>query len=62
MFHACVQKFDTTENLKNFCKILRTKGVFSSPEKGEKSIVARFSFIWPIVSNRWLIRFKTFVS
>jgi hypothetical protein len=35
---------------------------FSSPEKGEKYTIARFSFIWQIVSNRWLIRFKTFVS
>jgi hypothetical protein len=26
-------------------KQFRTRGVFSSPEKGEKSIVARFGFI-----------------
>jgi hypothetical protein len=31
-------------------------------EKGEKCIVTCFGFIWQIVSNHWLIRFKTFVS
>ena len=25
MLHACVQRFDVTENLENFCKILGTK-------------------------------------
>jgi hypothetical protein len=36
--------------------------VFNSSEKGEKYMVAHFGFIWQLVSNRWLIRFKTFVS
>ena len=27
MFHACVQKFDVTENLEKFCKILETKAL-----------------------------------
>jgi hypothetical protein len=30
----------------------RGPAVFSSPEKGEKCTVARFDFIWQIVSNR----------
>ena len=25
MLHACVQRFDVTENLEKFCKILETK-------------------------------------
>jgi hypothetical protein len=33
-----------------------------SLKRGKKSIVACFGFIWQIMSNRWLIRFKTFVS
>jgi hypothetical protein len=39
-----------------------SKGVFSSMKKDEKCTIARFGFIWQIVSNHWLIRFKTFVS
>jgi hypothetical protein len=35
---------------KIFCFLRR--GVFSSPEKGEKSTVACFGFIWQLVSNR----------
>jgi hypothetical protein len=38
------------------------KCVFSSLKKLKKNIIARFDFIWQIVSNRWLIRFKTFIS
>ena len=29
MLHACVQRFDVTENLENFCKILGTKQALS---------------------------------
>ena len=30
MLHACVQRFDVTENLKKFCKILGTKQALNS--------------------------------
>ena len=30
MLHAYVQRLNVTENLEKFCKILETKGVFSS--------------------------------
>ena len=30
MLHACVQRFDVTENLENFCKILGTKHYLNS--------------------------------
>jgi hypothetical protein len=39
------------------CLVMQ-KGV----KRCKKSTIARFGFIWQIVSNRWLIRFKTFVS
>ena len=29
MLHACVQRFDVTENLEKFCKISRTKQALS---------------------------------
>jgi hypothetical protein len=39
-----------------------TKGVFSWGENGEKYVVARFDFIWQIVSNHGLLWFESFVS
>ena len=39
-----------------------TTGVFSSRKVCEKIIIARFDFIWQLLSNHGVIRLKRFVS
>ena len=51
MLHTCVQKFDVTENLEKFCKILRTK----QPQKlklsfGKLSCLYEVSWSMPFCS------------
>ena len=37
MIHACVQRFDVTENLEKFCKILETKQALNSIDPSTSS-------------------------
>jgi hypothetical protein len=49
MLHVCVQRFDVTENLKKFCKILGTKQALTADA---------ICTIWPLTAavayHRWL--------
>jgi hypothetical protein len=45
MLHACVQRFDVTENLEKFYKFLETKGLFRCKKFGKMDTVA-FSLLF----------------
>ena len=39
MLHACVQRFNVTENLEKFCKILETKQALSTQRMTPKQTI-----------------------
>ena len=55
MLYACVQRFDVTDNLKKFCKILETKQALRKPavnmNTASQIIQISFSYRFAIVSK-----------